>query len=92
MNVFPPLSTFRGWIRRQTEVRIGPTTSPLAKREMVRRTLEAGQALQCAGGVLWITSDADRRDVLLREGERFAFGSKAILLIEALEDSVVAIR
>jgi hypothetical protein len=92
MNAFPPISTFLSWICRRTEARIEPVTSPLAKRETVRGILVAGQALQCVRGVLWITSDADRRDVLLRAGERFAFGSKARLVIEALEDSVVKIR
>ena len=91
MNTLVPLAAFRSWIGRETDARFGSVTSPLAKRETVRRVLNAGQALQCARGVLWITSDLDRSDLVLREGERFTAGSKARLLIEALEDSVVKI-
>lgn len=91
MNTLVPLAAFRSWLDRQSDACAGPVTRRLVKRETLSHILPAGQSLQCVRGVLWITSNADRRDVLLRESERFSAGSKARLLIEALEDSVVKI-
>ena len=92
MNALVPLAAFRSWLDRRNPAVALPVARHLVKRETVRRVLDAGQALRCVRGVLWVTSDEDRKDLLLRAGERFSPRSKAHLLIEALEDSVVKIR
>jgi len=54
----------------------------------VRRINPAvGRRVECLSGVLWITQDGDRRDVILETGDAFAFDRGGDALLSALADS-----
>ena len=51
-----------------------------------------GWTVACGGGSVWITQEADVRDVFLSAGERFMLDRDGLALILARQDSVLAIR
>ncbi len=55
----------------------------LAKDGHARMHNALGWRLTAAGGTLWVTQDGDRRDVVLKPGESFAF-DRPIVLVSAL--------
>lgn len=70
--------------------------------ERVSMRLGVGQALRlqdadgwtvaCARGSVWLTQEADTRDVFLGSGDRFTLDRAGLALILARQDSLVAIR
>lgn len=52
----------------------------------------AGMALECLAGGVWLTFDGDRADHFLQPGERFRVKSAGQAVIQALEDSEVALH
>lgn len=46
-----------------------------------------GRRVECLSGVLWVTQDGDRRDIILEAGDAFDFDRPAGVLISALQDS-----
>lgn len=52
----------------------------------------AGMALECLAGGVWLTFDGDRADHFLQPGERFRVVSAGQAVIQALEDSEVALH
>jgi hypothetical protein len=54
----------------------------------VRRVSEPlGRRIECLSGVIWVTQDGDRRDIILEEGDGFDFDRREGVLISALKDS-----
>lgn len=52
----------------------------------------AGWTIACRSGSVWITQEADIRDVFLGAGERFTLDRSGLALILARQDSALAIR
>ncbi len=52
----------------------------LAKGGHARMQEALGWRVTAAGGSLWVTQDGDRRDVVLKPGESFAFDRPAALV------------
>lgn len=46
-----------------------------------------GRRVECLSGVLWVTQDGDRRDIILEAGDAFDFDRAEGVLISALQDS-----
>jgi hypothetical protein len=46
-----------------------------------------GRRVECLGGVLWVTQDGDRRDIILEAGDAFDFDRAQGVLISALQDA-----
>ena len=46
-----------------------------------------GRRVECLSGVLWVTQDGDRRDVVLEPGESFDFDREGDALLSAFADS-----
>jgi hypothetical protein len=46
-----------------------------------------GRRVECVSGVLWVTQDGDRRDIILEPGDAFDFDRAEGVLISALQDS-----
>jgi DUF2917 family protein len=52
----------------------------------------AGWTIACRGGSVWITQEADSRDVFLSAGDDFTLDRSGLALILARQDSAVGIR
>jgi hypothetical protein len=52
----------------------------------------AGWTIACRSGSVWITQEADRRDVFLYAGDGFTLDRAGLALILARQDSALAIR
>ncbi|MGC4015308.1 MAG: DUF2917 domain-containing protein [Luteolibacter sp.] len=89
MNALIPLADFWRWIANRSCTQAGAFPLRLARRTAIRRTLAEGASLQCVRGSVWITSDEDRGDIVLRAGEIFSVPRRASFVIEALEDAVL---
>ena len=73
-----------------------------ARRERVSMRLGAGQQLRlqdaagwavaCLRGSLWLTQEADTRDVFLDAGDNFTLDRNGVALILARQESQLAIR
>lgn len=60
----------------------------LGKGEVRRVRLPLGRRVECLAGVLWITQDGDRRDVVLEAGDAFVFDRHdADALVSGLAES-----
>ena len=46
--------------------------------------------IACVSGALWITQDRDRRDIVLKAGESFTIDRDNVVLVSAVEKSVIA--
>ncbi len=51
----------------------------------------AGMTLECLAGGVWVTFDGDRADHFLQPGERFHIATGGQAVIQALQDSEVAL-
>ncbi|MEO6362675.1 MAG: DUF2917 domain-containing protein [Caldimonas sp.] len=57
-------------------------------KETVRRVhVSPGRRVECVSGILWVTQDGDRRDVVLEAGEGFDFDRSGDALLSALADA-----
>src|SRR5262245_10753210 len=52
----------------------------------------AGWTVACASGAVWITQEADARDIFLKGGEGFALDRAGLTLVCACRDALVIIR
>jgi hypothetical protein len=52
----------------------------------------AGITITCLTGALWITQEADHRDITLQKGERFALDREGLALLYALEPASFELR
>lgn len=52
----------------------------------------AGCTIACSSGSVWITQEADTRDVFLNAGDSFILDRAGLALILARQDSALAIR
>ena len=59
----------------------------LAKGRIHRVTEPRGRRVECLGGVLWVTQDGDRRDIILEAGDAFDFDRADGVLLSALKDA-----
>jgi hypothetical protein len=64
----------------------------LAAGQQLRLHDGAGWTVACASGAVWITQEADARDIFLEGGEGFALDRGGLALVCACRDSMVAIR
>lgn len=64
----------------------------LAKGEMVRLVLPGDSHLSCDQGTVWITSDEGGPDIILAENDEIQFVRHTALLVEALQESRIALR
>ena len=61
--------------------------STLPKGRIRRVAAPIGRRVECVSGVLWVTQDGDRRDIVLEAGEAFDFDRAEGVLISALQES-----
>ncbi|HEX2540077.1 MAG TPA: DUF2917 domain-containing protein [Caldimonas sp.] len=61
--------------------------SNLGKGKIRRVARPLGRRVECVSGVLWVTQDGDRRDIILEPGDAFDFDRSEGVLISALQDS-----
>lgn len=60
----------------------------LGKGEVRRVRTPEGKRVECLSGVLWLTQDGDRRDIVLEAGEAFVFDrDDGDALVSALAES-----
>ena len=52
----------------------------------------AGWTVLCRGGGVWITQEADSRDIFLKQGEGFALDRGGLALVRALSQATLSIR
>lgn len=71
---------------------IGPISVRLGAGQDLRLQDAAGWTVACSRGSVWLTQEADTRDVFLDGGERFALDRPGLALVLAREESLVAIR
>lgn len=62
-------------------------TRALAKGTVRRVPAALGRRVECLSGVLWVTQDGDRRDVVLEAGEAFDFDRPGTALLSALAET-----
>jgi Protein of unknown function (DUF2917) len=65
-------------------------TIDLPYGKLLRIREGAGVAITAHGGVVWVTEQGSRRDVLLKPGERFTLGSPGLAVVEALDNASVS--
>jgi hypothetical protein len=63
----------------------------LKKHQHLQFRSLAGWIIHAADGILWITQDGDRRDVVLEPGETFRIDHETPVVIGALSDADVAL-
>jgi hypothetical protein len=61
--------------------------SRIGKGHVHRVSAPKGRRVECLGGVLWVTQDGDRRDIILEAGDAFDFDRAQGVLISALQDA-----
>lgn len=59
----------------------------IGKGRIRRVAAPIGRRVECVSGVLWVTQDGDRRDIILEPGDAFDFDRADGVLISALQDS-----
>ncbi len=59
----------------------------IAKGRVRRVPSPLGRRIECLSGVIWVTQDGDRRDIVLEAGEAFEFDRTRGVLVSALKDS-----
>jgi hypothetical protein len=62
----------------------------LHPRQYLRLSEPAGTSIRAHSGMLWITEQASRRDVLLRAGQSFTFTRPGLALVEAFAEASVS--
>src|SRR5262245_56457141 len=64
----------------------------LAAGQELRFREAAGWTIACRGGTVWITQEADARDVFLNRGEAFPLDRGGLALVRACRDAVLSMR
>ena len=62
-------------------------TRTLDKGKIRHLHAEPGRRVEVVSGAIWITQDADRRDIVLQSGEAFDFDRDGDALLSAFDDS-----
>jgi len=52
----------------------------------------AGWTVVCRGGAVWITQEADARDIFLKRGEGFALDRRGLALVRACGEATLSVR
>jgi len=65
-------------------------TIDLPYGKLLRIREGAGVAITAHGGVVWVTEQGSRRDVLLKPGERFTLRGPGLAVLEALDNASVS--
>lgn len=89
MQMIFPATLFARWFdgnRCQTNTVRRHT---LERRETLASSFRIAGRIHCVTGLLWITRDMDREDILLRGGESFTCHRHDRVVIEALENAVL---
>lgn len=71
------------------------TASPtlmLAAGELLRLPAGACATIACSSGVVWVTQDGERRDLVLSAGESAEIGDRALVLVQAFEPSLIRVQ
>lgn len=63
-----------------------PTTE-LARGQLLRLRDKRGRGVAVISGTVWLTQDADERDVVLGPGQSFVLDRPGLAIVQALEDS-----
>ena len=71
---------------------VGPISARLVAGQDLRLQDAAGWTVACSRGSVWLTQEADTRDVFLEGGERFTLDRPGLALVLAREESIVAIQ
>ena len=64
----------------------------LAAGQELRFREAAGWTVACRDGTVWITQEADARDVFLNRGEAFSLDRGGLALVRACGNAVLSIR
>ena len=80
------------WIKSRVFRRDLSLPQRLAKGEIVRVVMGGGACLECHGGTVWITSDEGGPDIVLSAGGEARFARRTSVLLEALQESRLALR
>ena len=67
-------------------------TIDLPYGKLLRIREAAGVAITAHGGVVWVTEQGSRRDVLLKPGERFTLRGPGLAVLEALDNASVSLE
>ena|SRR5581483_8347306 len=67
------------------------TVVELADREAITLPDVRGATLRVTRGVLWLTQDGDRNDVVLRAGDNFVVEKDGNTVVEAQDDAVFCV-
>lgn len=88
----PLWQRLRGLLSRGFAGDADPVSLKLGAGQELRLHDAAGWTVACRSGSLWITQEADTRDVFLRDGERFTADRDGLTLVLARKDALLAIR
>ena len=84
----------RYWQRRRGGPPAAADTLCVALRARQELSLRdaAAWVVECRSGALWITQEADARDVMVEAGERFELDRNGLTLVSALDVAVAAVH
>lgn len=66
------------------KIRLSHSEVELAQRQVMSLADAAGVRIVARGGLLWVTQDRDRRDVVLAAGESFVVDGAERVVVQAL--------
>ena len=67
-------------------------TARLTAGQGLRLHEAAGWTVVCVSGAVWLTQEADARDIFLERGEGFALDRGGLTLVRACRDALLSIR
>lgn len=70
---------------------IAQAARTLSKDALMRIRKGRGQVLTVLEGLVWVTQDAQPRDVFLTDGESLQLDGSGVTLVQALQDSRVIV-
>ena len=75
----------------------GKTRSGFIRRglpigRILRRPLAVGARIECVSGVVWVTLESVREDIVLSQGDSITVGRGGVAVVESLENAVVEIQ
>ena len=63
----------------------------LQRRGILRLEDAAGVVIECQRGLLWITQEADERDIVLHAGDSVPLSRDGLTLVEAIEPATLTL-